>query len=1021
MNRGVRMNMTFALVAYVGLGASGLFALDPNKRLTQYSRSIWTQAEGLPQDSISAITQTENGYLWLGTEDGLTRFDGYDFLTLTKDFGLPSNSIRALTAGNDGTLWIGTPNGLVSYRAGRFSTFTTKDGLPDNFITSLFEDHEGILWVTAGIYLSRFDNGKFTTYPSENLLPVRAARAVYEDRQHTLWVAGVGGLVKLSHGHFVPVLGPAEMHGDLATMIITVIVEDSNNRLWMGGNKGLIVRTAEGKLAKFDARDGLPDNMVRALWADQGGNLWVGTNTSLSRFEHGRFVVAAQGVGRNQDWVRCLFEDREGDLWVGMNNGLNRFRDDRFTIYGRTEGLPSDEPVAVHQDRAGKIWVGYHGDGLVAFDDLRASDDHKFRVYSTRDGLSSNEIFSIRETDSGDLLVSTREGLSWMHDSRFTNYVLRDSLSRSLVFDALQDRRGRVWAATSGGVYRMTDGKFHRVVSGGSIFNGAAVVLAEGIDSSIWVGIYAEGLWRIQDGKTQRFTTKDGLGSDAIRSLYQDKDGTLWIGTFDGGLNAFRDGVFTRYTAKDGLLSDNVSHVDDDGRGFLWLSTTTGICRIAKKQLYDFAAGRIRKLDPINYGLADGLRSAQCAPGFPVGGGGTRTSDGRLWFPTSRGLAVIDAAGAGREQSAPAPLLQILEVTVSGQDIDLSRRASLKPDQDHIQFRYSAIHLSAPERLRYDYKLEGLDRDWIVAGPRRVADYNSLRHGQYRFLVRASIPGRPAEEAFTSFSLTVLPHFYERQYFLWLCAASFLGAIYGVHQLRLKQVHDRFSLVLGERARMARELHDTLAQGLVGISSQLDAVAMKMNGNDVARQHLRFAQKMARYSLTEARRSVMDLRAAALEQQNLSSALAKAAGNWTAGSDVRIEIDLSNEDRKLPEDVEQNVLRITQEAVANAVKHSGAKHIRIWLRVEARRLQLSVKDDGRGFELPAAFSTTGEHFGLLGMRERAERLGGELILLSEPNKGTEVAVSVPLSPNKERTGTWRRLLDRFNFAGPMRS
>ncbi len=479
------------------------------------------------------------------------------------------------------------------------------------------------------------------------------------------------------------------------------------------------MRTAEGELETFDVRDGLPDNLVRALWADHGGNLWVGTNTSLSRFEHGRFVVAAQGVGRNQDWVRCLFEDREGDLWVGMNNGLNRFRDDRFTIYGRPEGLPSDEPVAVHQDRAGKIWVGYHGDGLVAFDGLAAFNDRKFRVYSTRDGLPSNEIFSIRETDSGDLLVSAREGLSWMRDGRFINYVLRDPLSRSLVFDALQDRRGRVWAATSGGVYRMTEGKFHRVVPGGSIFNGAAVVLAEGSDSSIWVGIYAEGLWRLQDGKTRRFTVRDGLGSDAIRSLYQDKDGTLWIGTFGGGLNAFRDGVFVRYTAKDGLLSDNVSHVDDDGRGFLWLSTTTGISRIAKRQLYDFAAGKIRTLDPVNYGLADGLRSAQCAPGFPVGGGGTRTSDGRLWFPTSRGLAMINPAAAGQEQSAPAPLLQILEVTVAGRDIDVSRRARLKPDQDHIQFRYTAIHLS----VQSDCAMITSSKDWTAIGlrPARAA------------------------------------------------------------------------------------------------------------------------------------------------------------------------------------------------------------------------------------------------------------------------------------------------------------
>ncbi|MEO7143319.1 MAG: histidine kinase, partial [Bryobacteraceae bacterium] len=503
----------------------------------------------------------------------------------------------------------------------------------------------------------------------------------------------------------------------------------------------------------------------------------------------------------------------------------------------------------------------------------------------------------------------------------------------------------------------------------------------------------------IRDGQDaaktpRRFTTADGLASDQIRALHEDDDGAVWIGTFGGGLNVYRNGAFTRFTARDGLLSDNVSHVEDDGKGALWLSTTRGICRVQKQQLRDFAAGRIHILTPANYGVADGLRSAQCAPGYPAGGGGTITSDGRLWFPTSRGLAVLQPSAP--EPKASPPIVQLVEVTADGRDLDVGHSAKMNPGTGHFQFHYTAIHLSAPERVRYSYKLEGLDRGWISAGSRRRINYNSLAEGHYRFLVCATLDGRTSSD--TSFAFEVLPRFYERAWFRWLCAATLAAFIYGAYQLRLKQLRGRFSLVLEERARLAREIHDTLAQGFVGISSQLEAVAVRLNGDPaVAWQHLELARKMARHSLTEARRSVMDLRASSLENRDLPSALSSAARQWGAGSAVPIAIDISGEPRKLPEDVEQNVLRIAQEAVTNALKHSGAHAIGVHLAMEARRLLLRVSDDGRGFEPARVFSALDGHFGILGMRERAERLGGELDLSSVPGGGTQVEVRVPLA------------------------
>jgi ligand-binding sensor domain-containing protein len=703
------------------LAPPSLYALNPKKTLSQYTRTVWTQQQGLPQDTIRAITQTADGYLWLGTDEGLARFDGYEFAVFSKDHGeLPSNSITTLAAGSDGSLWIGTANGLTRYQDHQFHTYTKSDGLPDNGITDVLEDHSGALWIVAGIYLSRYESGKFTTLEPGKDLPVTAVRTICEDRSHTLWIAGYGGVARLSGRKFVQAISSAALEED----VILGLWKDRHANLWMAGTKGLFVLSPEGKLRKYTARDGLPDPFVRSLWEDRDGNLWAGTNGGLARLEQGRFLAPTREGSRDLDWVRCIYEDREGDLWVGMNSGLNRFRDDVFTIYAKSEGLPSDEPTAVYQDRRGRIWIGFHDSGLVLFGDGGP------RTYTTADGMPSNEVFSIREDQRGDLLVSTRDGFSRMHDGHFTNYVPRDSLARRLVFDALEDRAGRLWIATPGGLNELRSGRLQNAIPGGPLLNSSVVVLCPGKDDILWAGTYGQGLWRWQHGQAKLFTTADGLSNDQIRSLRQDPDGTLWIGTFGGGLNRLRDGRFVHYTSKLGLLSDNIAHIEDDGHGSLWLSTTRGICRIAKSQLEALTLGRIRTLTPINYGIEDGLRSAQCAPGYPVGGVGSRTTDGRLWFPTSRGLAVLDPNA--RKPSALPPLIHMVEMTVDGRPVDIGHNGVLEPGNGRLQIRYTGIHLSAPERVRYSYKLEGLDADWVQAGSRRTINYNSLKHGTAR-------------------------------------------------------------------------------------------------------------------------------------------------------------------------------------------------------------------------------------------------------------------------------------------------
>jgi signal transduction histidine kinase/ligand-binding sensor domain-containing protein len=957
-------------------------ALDPHKSLSQYSRTVWTQERGLPQDTIRAITQTKDGYLWLGTDEGLARFDGYDFVVYNKAKGnLPDNSITSLAAAVDGALWIGTLNGLVEYRNGKFRVYTTKDGLPDAAITNVYADPNGAMWVVAGVYLSQYLNGQFTSFEPETDIPVASMRAACMDNHGHLWVAGFSRVARRVGNRFVTVLAPPALEG---VVVLTMMV-DQRDHVWIGTNSGAIELTADGTARKYGVGEGLPDTSVRALWADRDGNVWGGTNRGVVRLEGGRFVTSRVNTEGSGDLVRCLFEDREGNLWIGTNGGLVRWRNDIFTVYGKTEGLPSDEPNVAYQDRAGRVWFGFNDAGLTLF------SGGAQRTYSIAEGLPDSAVLQIREAPNGDLLLCTRRGVARFAGGNFRTYNYPDPLSRRAVFDALETSDGKLWLALPRGLGVLSGGEFREVIPGGPLMGDFMLSLCQGSDGSIWAGSAGKGLWHVTGDEKKQFTIADGLSSDQIRSLYLDPQGALWIGTLGGGLNVYRNGKFYHYREEDGLLSDNIGRVTDDGES-LWLSTTRGICRVEKRQFAEMDSGKRKHLEPENYGVEDGLRSAQCAPGFPVPGGGVRARDGRLFFATSRGMAVLDPGK--RKMPLVAPVTHIVEMTANNEPLDLHQSARLAPGNQRLEIRYTGIHLSAPDRVQYSYRLDPTDSRWLPVGSRRFTDYNSLAHGHYRFRVRAELPGESTEQ---SYAFEVLPQFWDTVWFRLLAVLALGMCAFAVYQIRLRQIRSRFAAVLEERARLAREIHDTLAQGFVGISSQLDAVALSMpSESSSARTYLDLARRMARHSLTEARRSVMDLRASQLDGQDLAAAIQSGTRMWTAGSGVDVKVDIEGPPAQLPEEMEQHLLRITQEAVTNALKHASAQKIGVRLHREARKLNLRVVDDGRGFDQKDAFSSRGGHFGLIGMRERAERMGGELRLASHPGEGTELEVTVPL-------------------------
>jgi ligand-binding sensor domain-containing protein/signal transduction histidine kinase len=956
------------------LGAvNAVFALDPGKTLSQYSTSSWTQQQGLPQDTIRAITQTADGYLWLGTDEGVARFDGYEFTIFNRDHGdLPSNSVTALAAARDGSLWIGTRSGLTRYKDNRFHTYTQKDGMTEDRVSSLFVDHAGMLWVAAGGNLVRFDGVRFRNFLRERDIPLRSVRAIGEDSDHNLYLAGNSSVVKLVNGKFVDIFGPVVLRADFPSGLQV----DNTGNLWITGVHGLIERLPGGEIRRYAAREGLSDSFgLNAIKVDRGGTIWVGTDRGLARLEGTRFRTRTEADLPSS--VRCIFEDREGNLWIGSTRGLTRFKDDLFTVFGRNEGLPDDEPVALHQDRSGRNWAGFDQRVvLLAGKDLRPESVPSLPKLFVR---------QFRETADGEILIAAREGLVRYKDGRARLFNAPDPQNRKTVFDALKDPDGTLWLALPNGLGKLRGDRFETVIPAGPFYvENSFNSLARGPDGSIWAGTMNKGLWRYRAGEKRLYTARDGLGSDQIGSLYADSQGTLWVGTLDGGLSAFRGEKFIRYTARDGLLSDNIRGITDDGQS-LWLSTTRGICRIAKEQLQSFADRKISNLSPRNFGVADGLHSAEANEG-------QLRSDGSLWFPTSRGIAVF------RPKVQPAtdlpPLVHLLEMSIDGQRFAPVDSARLPSGTGRLHFRFSAIHLAAPERVRYFYSLSGVDPGWIRAnGPREVT-YDGLRHGDYIFRVKAEVPFGPSSESTAAFDL--LPHYYETAWFRLLCLSILAGGILMAYRLRDRRVRSRFALVLEERARLAREVHDTLAQGFVGIAAQLDVLEINMPPDSLpALSALELARRMARHSLTEARRSLVDLRSTALDDNNLGGALESGARLWTANSGIDVEVDIDGDACNLPEDIAHHVFRIAQEAVANTVNHANANQIVLKLRIEPAQLSLQVGDDGCGFEPDDVFTSRKGNFGLIGMRERAERLGGALHLESERGHGTRLYVTVP--------------------------
>ena len=955
------------------LCAAPASALDPARDILQYSRARWGADEGFGH-AVHAVLRTRDGYLWAGTGDGLFRFDGFEFesLDLPRE-GARTAHVTALHEDAAGRLWIGLMSGLLVRDRDVVTSYGEGDGLPRGSVYALGSSTDGSLWVGTEHGVFKREGSAFrAACGAEARHRIRDLAAA---RDGGVWAAATagGGLWRITDGRCSR-LGTTE---GLADESVVAVREDAAGTLWVGTHRGVGARRS-GRFTWTSAREGLSDDLVRSLAVDRDGNVWIGTGSGgLNRLRDGRVSALSRKDGLLGDRIFDVHEDHEGILWLGTQAGIERLQDGTFRPLVTPRGLLTCGVPTVAGSAGGAVWIGTDGEGL-----LRVAGS-AFTTLTRRDGLPDDVIHAVLETPAGALWVHTPRGLAVREGGRFRRLGRDQGLTHPHVRALMADRAGTVWVGTdSGGLFRWDGRRFDVRFPGESVF-----ALHEDQAGALWVGTL-HGLKRLQGDVVSSFGVTEGLSSTLVLSFHEDGDGTLWMGT-GRGLSRWRGGRLRSYTEREGFTDARLYHVFDDGRGHLWLTSSRGVFQVAKKAFDDLEATG-KAIAFTHYGSADGLPSPDCA-GLrqPVGWTGP---DGLFWIPTLRGVAVVDPARAARAEP-PMPIA-IQGAVVNGEEVPLAEGARLPAGLRRLEIRFAGLALRAPQRNRYRYRLEGYDADWVDAGTRRVAHYTRVPPGRYRFRVIGRGGDGPWNEEGAAVSFSVAPLFHQTVTFkLALMAVVGLAAA-ALHHLRVRRLRARMEAVLGERNRIARELHDGLDQGLTGARMQLEVAFRRLpDAPDQAAQHVERALGLMDSVHQDARRAVWALRSQALAESGLAAALAQLAGDLSGETGAAVRVDVAAQAARLPAEVEDQVFRIAQEAITNAVRHGGAQSVIVTLDLQRDRLTLRVHDDGRGFD-PSA-PTDG--LGLRGMQERARAIGAALHIGSRPGGGTEVVLERPRS------------------------
>jgi signal transduction histidine kinase/ligand-binding sensor domain-containing protein len=985
------------LALFIMAIAAGIFSAPA--ATSNYFTRTWQVEQGLPQNKVTAVVQSRDGYLWLGTYNGLARFDGIHF-TIFDDNNTPelrSSRITSLFEASDGTLWISTESGDVSrFKNGQFAAVQLRVNWHARKIYAITADAAGDIWLLneAG-ELARVRDGKVVSPQSGNVPKVLSlARGL----DGTVWVDREGVISSLKDGRLTVEISTNDY--------VQGICAARDGGFWVACNS--VVR--KWKDGQISANLGVAPwgwNVVANIVETSGGMLVGGTsNDGLWMFAPGKTNIPAMHFDRTNglpsDWIISLCEDREKNLWFGTGAGLVFIRPNNLEMVSPPDRWKNRPVLSVLPAPDGALWVGTEGAGLYRL------QNGVWTNFNAAQGIRNSYVWSLAADSSGKIWAgSWGGGLFVQKDDAFDFPPGLENLLQPM--PALTFLSGALWIGTTSGALRYQNGKLERFNEIAGEPFGDVRAIAQDKSGALWFGTAGSGLVRLQNGNLRRFRKSDGLSSDFIECLHFADDGALWIGTFGGGLNRFKNGKFSAINREQGLPNGIIGHIESDGRGYFWMSSYGGILRASEKDLNRCADGGISEVPVVTYGINDGMPTLECSEGLQAAGG--KTADGRLWFPTAKGLVVVDPAGV-KINPRPPPVC-VEEIRVDDKkfaDGNASGPLKIPPGRHRIEFEYTGLSFVAPEKVRFKCRLENFETQWTDAGGKRVATYNYIPPGNYSFQVVACNNDGVWNDTGATLAFEVLPYFWQTAWFRLLAGLATLlaasGAVWFDTRRRMRRKLERAERqrdIERERSRIARDIHDDLGAHLTRITMMSESARGDLANAERTAVGLEKIYDTAR----ELTRSMDEIVWAVSPRhdtlESLATYLEKFAQDWLVGIGIRCRLDLPLQfpEWHLTSEVRHNVFLAFKEALHNVVKHSGATEVLIRLAIQEKSFELAVEDNGRGFtagekmkNTSAAKGRAASGNGLENMKRRLNSIGGNCEIQSVPSGGTKVIFSV---------------------------
>lgn len=992
---------------------SRAFALAPDRRISQYAHTAWRIQDGYFSGTPQTITQTKDGYLWIGTQSELVRFDGVRFVAWTAPNGkqLPSSFIHSLLGASDGSLWIGTSRGLAHWTNGDLVVYSATS----DFIEAVLQDSKGVVWITRSRVhdpngpLCQTVGNILRCYGAADGIPFPYAQPLFQDAQGSLWLGSSLGVCSWTPGK------PQTFTKDALAQFkglqgVSSITGGADGSVLVGIQKvgqGLGLQQLREGVWKEYAVPGLRGDStnVSALFTDRAGDLWVGTaNNGLYRVHAGRADHFGSADGLSSDAVQGFYEDHEGNLWVATSRGIDRFHDTPVVTYSIHEGLTSEDVDSVLVSRDGTVWVG----NVQGLDVLHAG---RVAEIGRRNGLPGNVITSLLEARDGRLWAGVDSGLT-VYDHGHFRWVNRPGGKPvGVVVSLAEDPDGSIWAATTQpSLVHIRDSAVHEELVPPQVPRVSSI--ASDSKEGIWLGLWSGALARYRHGQLETLTPSRPNNS-SIRNLLVESDGSAWGATHEG-LFRWKERQMEVLGAHNGLPCDDIYASARDNHGTLWLDTQCGFIMIQSRELERWwrepdTQVQVKTLDVFD-GAQPGLTNFR--PEI------SKAPDGKLWLANENILQVVDPDHIDGNRIPPPVVVEQI----------IADRKRYLPD-DHLQLParsrdieidYTALSLVVPEKVRFRYKLDGRDTEWQDPENRRRAFYSDLPPGKYQFHVIAANNDGVWNEQGTTLGFTVLPAFFQTGWFRTGAILMALGLLWLIYGLRVRQlaanIQGRFNERLEERERIARDLHDTLLQGIFSASIHFDVADKRLPTDSPAKSPLQRGLELLRQVSKEGRNTLLALRPPSSTGSDLPEALSRLRNELALPASTAFRVITEGDPQPLRPLIRDEVYLISREAVFNASRHSNASSVEVEIDFASRNLRVLIRDNGCGIDSALLKSGREGHWGLANMRERAERIGGTLEVFSRINSGTVVQLWVPgklafeLSSSKS---SWTWLLSLF--------